>query len=98
MPCRLPDLSPEIQFQIADEIRRDINAAKIEDDEADDPYGCNLEKPYEKQERKQRASGRDRVRDLINCSWALRFFRDLLTPYIFETVTYAILIEAVPMH
>ena len=87
MPCHFVDLSPELQLKITDELRHDINADEIQDDKEPDPYDSNAEKPDEKKERKERQSRGNRVHDLLNWSCTSRFFRNLLAPYIFESIS-----------
>ena len=89
MSCSLVDLSPELQLKIINELLNDAIIEKFEDvkeEKEDDPYDYNQEKPDDFKDRKEWERTQDRVHDLKNWSSTSRFFRDLLTPYIFKTV------------
>ena len=86
MPYDLTDLSTELHLKIVDELRSDVAAEEIQDDREEDPYDYNAETFDEKQERKKNASKYNRVRDLLNWSCTSHFFRELLAPYVFETI------------
>ena len=88
MPCRLIDLALEIQTKIADELLNDTKNCS-EDSERDekDPYYCRLEKPDEKAARHRWERKKLRIQDLMNWSCTSVFFRDMLAPYIFETIS-----------
>lgn len=82
MPCHLVNLPTELQLKIINELRKDVNAEGIEDDYDEERRG----KSDEKQESKESQSMHCRILDLMNWSCTASYYRDLLAPYIFESV------------